>query len=448
MKIGIPVLCALVLACLGTPAAGDGWKLRDLVSFCAKYNCSGNGTPGPLTIDAAGHLFGSLREGGNRASGAVVEVLKFPGHNRWSLRTRYHFCALLSCRDGSMPNQAGLVVDTAGNLYGTTSNGGANDGGVFFKLSQPGTNRNWVLTVLYDFCSRNSACTDGGAPNGPLTYEGQAQGAPYDGVSPLYGTAFVLGSHRGGTVFSLTPGARGSWHEAVLFSFCGHNAYPLCPDGKQPTAVTLDGQGNLVGVAGGGPGADDAGVLFRLSPVEGEKAWSETVLHRFCSQANCADGTTPIGAPLLDQSGNMFGVTVLGGNTQCNGAGCGVLYKMTPEGDFSVLYDFCSLANCADGWAPTGTPIMDPNGVLFGTTSLGGAHHTDVLNAGGGTVFSFSGAALTTLYSFCAKSDCADGEFPIAGLVMDGAGNLYGPTQLGGSTGAGVVFQLQSPGSE
>jgi len=416
-----------------------------LAPLCVKYSCNGAANAGPLTIDQAGHLFGTLNAGGRRDRGSVFEVLKFPGHKRWSIRTLYSFCARLDCKDGADPTQAGVVADTAGNLYGTTYAGGAYDAGVFFKLSQQGSNRNWVLTVLYDFCSRNSACTDGGLPQGPLVHEGQAQGAAYDGVSPLYGTATAFGSHQGGTVFSLMPGTGTRWRETVLFSFCGDHAYPDCPDGKFPVGLGLDGQGNLIGVtAFGGQGATrDAGILFKLTPVSGEARWTGTVLHRFCPLAGCADGFQPIGAPVADAGGNIYGVTIAGGNAMCNGAGCGVLYKVTPQGHESVLYTFCSVGNCLDNSLPIGGPVIDANGVLYGTTARGGAWHTDVNSQGGGTVYSFSGSSLTTLYSFCKESSCTDGEYPVSGPTIDGAGNLYGPTQLGGPAGSGVVFQLQ-----
>jgi len=301
--------------------------------------------------------------------------------------------------------------------------------------------------VLYNFCSRNSSCTDGGNPIGPLVYQGQSAGLAYDGVSPLYGTAQFSGTNGQGTVFSLAPKpGHDKWRETVLYAFCAKRFGPHCNDGKQPYGLTMDADGNLIGVAAGAaPIGGQAGVLFKLTPVIGERRWTQTVIHTFCSLANCADGTSPSAAPYIDADGNLFGVTASGGNTQCGGDGCGTLYKIAPDGTETVLHDFCSLANCDDGVGPLGTPVADAGGVLYATTILGGPGKNDFSHVGGGTVFSFDGTSFATLQAFCSAASCTDGQNPREGVIIDTGGNLYGTTPGGGPQQTGEAFELLHP---
>src|SRR6185312_4917897 len=172
-----------------------------------------------------------------------------------------------------------LVIDVNGNLYGVTSFGGANGEGVAFELSPNADRTAWTFSILHNFCSVGGFnCTDGRtpAPNAGLTYSGAASGVLYDGVSPLYGTAYGGGGHGYGVIFELLPSeSRTSWTQNVLYSFC---AQASCTDGSYPAAAILvDGTGNLFGTtwSGGGHGQ---GAVFELSPTGGG-AWSETVLY-------------------------------------------------------------------------------------------------------------------------------------------------------------------------
>jgi uncharacterized repeat protein (TIGR03803 family) len=189
--------------------------------------------------------------------------------------------------------------------------------------------------------------------------------------------------------------------------------------------LIMDAAANLYGTTYHG-GTSGGGVVFKLAP-DG----TETVLYSFCSQFNCADGDHPSAGLIMDGAGNLYGTTYYGGTS-----GGGVVFKLAPDGTETVLYSFCSQSNCADGSDPEAGLIMDGAGNLYGTTSDGGGTF-------GGVVFKLApDGTETVLYSFCSQSGCADGSYPEAGLIMDGAGNLYGTTLGGGTSGTGVVFMV------
>jgi len=289
----------------------------------------------------------------------------------------------------------------------------------------------WAQTesVLYSFCAELN-CTDGAGP---------VAGVVFDQNGNLYGTT-EWGGNNGcyptscGVVFKLTP----EGHETVLYSFC---AQADCADGAQPAAgVIFDQDGNLYGTTLYG-GTHGNGVIFKLTP-----GGQETVLHSFCAWNGCADGGVPYAGLVLDQKGNLYGTTLRGGahnSALCESYGCGVVFKLTPEGKYRVLYSFCAQANCADGAQPLAGVVFDQEGHLYGTTSWGGAHVY-------GTVFTLGpNSKETVLYSFCTENNCADGQTPSAGLVLDQNGNLYGTTTTGGySGGFGTVFKLTPNGNE
>jgi len=252
-------------------------------------------------------------------------------------------------------------------------------------------------------------------------------------------------------VFGVLLGAAWAQTETVLFTFCEQQG--ICAQGAGPFAgVVFDQKGNLYGTTfHGGTGCEGfgCGVVFKLSPKD-----KETVLHTFCTQNNCADGEYPSGALILDQKGNLYGTTGLGGSLSCFGYGCGVVFKITPQGKETVLYSFCAQTNCPDGATPIAGLIFDQQGNLYGTTQGGGGY-------GAGVVFKLTPKGKeTVLYSFCAQGNCVDGARPTAGLVFDKKGNLYGTTVNGGAyqsetcytiyggDGCGVVFRLTPRGKE
>ncbi len=233
--------------------------------------------------------------------------------------------------------------------------------------------------------------------------------------------------------------------------------------GENPLGPLVQGvDGNLYGVAETGGNTNSicpategligagCGALFKVSP-----AGRLTILYEFCSLANCNDGAQPVGSLTLASNGNFYGVTLLGGkNNQ------GTVFKITPAGQLTTIYSFCSKANCTDGSWPVGGLVQGLNGSLFGVTTYGGAFNDSTCAlayhvVGCGTLFEISPAEqLTTLHSFCSQSSCSDGSVPEAGLTLGSDGNLYGTTYGGGSStvatcpqqGCGTVFRLPAFG--
>jgi len=313
-------------------------------------------------------------------------------------------------------SHAGLVKDSAGTLYGTTFYGGdTNLGeGTVFKLTPDGTK-----TTLYNF----TGGTDGGLP-AQLTM---------DAAGNLYGTTLQGGlvggcnSHGCGVIYKVVPDGT----ETVLYTFQGEN------DGANPQgALIFDGKGNLYGTTTGS-GANRVGTVFKFASDGKEK-----VLHAF---AGGSDGQLPTSGLVADKSGNLFGTTKLGGsNNDCDGFGkfgCGTIYEIAADGSESVVYVF---TGAGDGGQPIAGLLLDKAGNLYGTTEFGGLSG----GCGGygcGTVFKLSaGGKLSTLYTFTGTTD---GGQPVADLVSDAGGNLYGTTLFWGE-GYGVVFKLKPDGTE
>jgi uncharacterized repeat protein (TIGR03803 family) len=415
---------------------GAAWAQTETVlySFCAQ---GGNRcTDGAISfagvvLDQAGNVYGTAQYGGARGRGVVFKLTP-----KGKETVLYSFCALGggNCSDGQYPG-ANLVFDQKGNLYGTTTLGGAyNNGfchkgcGVVFKLSPEGKE-----TVLYRFCAQ-SGCTDGDEP---------VAGVVLDQAGNVYGTTAYGGAHNDvfcssgcGVVFKLSPEGK----ETVLYRFCAHNN---CLDGANPNGVVFDQKGNLYGTTllGGvnevcASGTEGCGVVFKLTPKS-----KETVLYSFCALGgeNCSDGQFPNAGLVFDQNGNLYGTTEFGGEHDT-----GTAFKLTPKGKETVLHSFCVQNNCTDGAAPFVGLVIDQKGNLYGTTYYGGANdHCDEGGGGCGGVFKITPKGKeTVLYSFCKQNGCTDGADPQAGLVFDQKGNLYGTTQYGGAHNDGVVFKL------
>jgi len=283
----------------------------------------------------------------------------------------------------------------------------------------PGTD---TETVLHSFCGPKN-CTDGRYPYAGLV----------DVNGTLYGTTSAGGVNGSGTVFSVDPGTGA---ETVLYSFCSETN---CADGASPWTSLLEANGTLYGTTSAG-GANSGGTVFSLDPGTG----TETVLYSFCSQTNCADGASPY-ASLIDVNGTLYGTTYFGGITGCYLGGCGTVFSFDPgTGTETVLYSFCSQTDCTDGDQPNGG-LVDVNGILYGTTSRGGAACNSGYNCG--TVFSVDPQAgtETVLHTFC--PNCGDGSTPMASLIAV-QGILYGTTEFGGAVSieGGTVFSLD-PGT-
>jgi uncharacterized repeat protein (TIGR03803 family) len=324
-------------------------------------------------------------------------------------------------------------MDVAGNLYGTTVQGGNGGRGVVFELVRNGDQ--WTYKKLYDFCQQDH-CNDGAGPSPGLTYHGAVSGALYDGSSSLYGATVVGGAQNGGVVFQLTPGQSGVWQEKILHTFA--------QDDWQPSNLLLDRSGRLFGTT-----AEQNGNVFELSP-NGD-SWDYRSIYEFCSQTDCIDGNYPSGSLVEDTDGALYGLTYAGGSPCNNPTGntnCGVVFKLTQHGRHwreTVLYSFCQQADCADGLTPSGALKLDAAGNLFGTTVYGGGND-GYYTYGGGTVFELAhGKRFRKLYSFCAVDKCADGAQPwnSSGLLITPQHNLIGDTTIGRSAGGGVLYELQ-----
>jgi len=256
-----------------------------------------------------------------------------------------------------------------------------------------------------------------------------------DSAGSLYGTTFLGGTNNAGTVFRVTPSQDGTvWTETVLYSFCSKYNGNSCLDGHNPRAgLVMDDAGNLYGTTEYG-GSSNQGIVFRLTPNHNPAAaWAETVIHGFDPWNG--DGAQPQAGLIIDQAGNLFGTNI------------DSVFQLSPNADHTawthtVLYRFCPQRNpCPDGTGSRAPLTMAAGGTLYGTTYQGGSSNQ-------GVVFSLSptGAGWTesVLYSFCAYANCADGNNPTTGLLMDSAGTLYGTTDWGG-TGIdryGVVYSL------
>jgi uncharacterized repeat protein (TIGR03803 family) len=369
--------------------------LTVLHSFkCPPEGCS---PQSDLLRDAAGNLYGTAAQGGN---GEVFKVT--------ATGTEKILHTFTGGADGGNP-RAGLIRDTTGNFYGTTYSGGASGDGIVFKLTGS------TLTVLHSFSG-----TDGAHPAAALIR---------DSTGNLYGTTFYGGgdvSCSCGTIFKIDP----TGTESVLYSFTGGT------DGKFPAGrLLLDPAGNLYGTASQGGivncgrfNLSGCGVVFKLDPTD-----QLTTPYTFSGNS---DGGQPQAGLIRDSSGNLYGTAFAAGdlNRICaQNNGCGVVFQLSPTGQQTVLHMF---SNGTDGANPAGDLIRDAAGNLYGTTKLGGGG----TSIGFGTLFEIqSGGGEVILHTFTGN---ADGGDPVAGLIRDSAGHLYGTTTAGGSATQGVVFRL------
>jgi uncharacterized protein (TIGR03437 family) len=327
--------------------------------------------------------------------------------------TVYSFCVDSTCSDGDQP-AAGLVQATDGNFYGTTVYGGAIGNGTVFKITPGGT-----LTTLHSFSQ-----LDGIQPSTALV---QATNGEFYGTTSDFGAEL----NSRGTIFEITP----SGALTTLYS-C---SYLNC---SMPSALVQATDGDLYGTAI--DGGYSAGTVFKIAPTG-----TLTTLYSFCSQfasGGCPDGDVGITSTSLIQGtdGDLYGTTLQGGAGTCliagTNYGCGTVFKITPSGSLTTLYSFCSQSGCTDGNSPYGALVQATNGDLYGTTG-GGTN-------GYGTIFKITpGGTLTTLYSFCPKAGCMDGNSPYGALVQATNGNFYGIAGGGGANGEGTIFEIAPSGT-
>jgi uncharacterized repeat protein (TIGR03803 family) len=384
-----------------------------LHNFCSRHRCADGSKPyySTLIFDSAGNLYGTTLQGGDSGYGTVFQLVP-NADGTWTEAVLYSFAGnTFGTGDGASPF-GGLIFDATGNLYGTTAGGGAYSYGTVFELA-PNAGGAWTETVLYSFT--------GGNDSGPT------DSLIFDGAGNLYGTTTGLSpgnacdsDYNCGTVFELTPNMDGTWTETVLHKFISDGK-----DGWWPYAgVILDSAGNLYGTTFYG-GAHDVGTVFQLSPSAGG-AWTEKILP--------VNPAHPIGGLTLDGAGDLYGT----------GAGYGsggIAFELIPGSNGKwkgkTLYTFTY-----DG-QPQANLIFDAAGHLYGTTTQGGGTHYygSVFRLAHGTKGKWTEK---TLHSF--NRNGKDGYYPYSSLVFDGAGNLYGTTELGGDhngrSPGGTVYEI------
>jgi uncharacterized repeat protein (TIGR03803 family) len=424
----LEIACILFAFCVSTAIASPAQMLTALHSFTG-YPSDGAGLDSALSRGSDGNYYGTTSAGGDNCSpygcGTVFKIT--PDGTETII---YSFCSQLNCADGEGPYGA-LVQAPDGNFYGTT-NSGADGGGTFFKITPSGT-----LTTLYSFCSQHN-CADGRSPNGVvLATDGNFYGVTSGGGS---NNNCTLGC---GTIFKITPGGT----LTTLYVFCSENNN--CPDGYNAWGLIQGRDGNFYGATGhGGASGNDCGglgcgTIFKMTP-----GGTLTTLYSFCPLGNCRleapDGQIPNGKLLQANDGNFYGTTTEGGANQvgfCAEFGCGTIFKITPNGDLTTLYSFCSQNNCVDGWNPSAAPVQAADGNLYGVTYAGGTSR--YCDYGCGTIFKITpSGTLTTLYSFCSSNGCPDGLLPNAALVPAPGGNFYGTTDGDGGSNYGTAFRF------
>jgi uncharacterized repeat protein (TIGR03803 family) len=363
----------------------------ETVLYSFTGGADGSEPNGPLLRDSAGNLYGTTQSGGTGVGGAPGYGVLYKLDPSGQETILYSFSVWA---DGAYPS-SGLIRDSAGNLYGTTSSGGASGYGVVYKLGVAGGE-----TVLYSFSGGN----DGGTPFGGLTL---------DAAGNLYGNASD-GAAGYGVVYKVDQAG----HETVLHTFTGGD------DGGGPAGGLIrSSAGNIYGATYSG-GPSQQGVVYKL-----DAAQHETVL---CSFLSPADGGEPGAGVIRDSAGNLYGTTLYGGALDA-----GTVYKVDAGGHETVLYTF---KGGADGANPLAGVIEDQAGNFYGTTELGGT-------GGGGTVYKLDPAGNeTVLYNFSFYPNV--GAFPEAGVTRDAEGNLYGTALLGGTGNSGIVFKLDAAGNE
>jgi uncharacterized repeat protein (TIGR03803 family) len=389
----LAVTFAISAACgFALPQIGRGQSFTTLHYFTG--GTDGGAPAAALTQANDGYLYGTTTQGGAIGKGTVFQVVA-----NGTITTLFSFSGGL---DGST-SWSRLIQAGDGKLYGTTMQGGGQGAGTIFQITTAG-----VLTTLYNFGS-NPSGTDGGFPYSGLVVANNGS---------LYGTTAHGGFNGNGTVYEISTGGGYS----SLYSFSALNNYTNA-DGCQPWASLMQASdGTLYGTTvQGGASTFNYGTVFRITT-----SGAFVAVHSF---SGGVDGGRPIAGLIQASDGNMYGAATVGGVN-----GDGTIFRVTPDGSFTILHSFSR----KDGICPNAALIQASDGNLYGTTSQGGSHAS-------GTVFRITtGGTLATLYNFGALDRNGlntDGASP-KGLVQTSDGKLYGTTALGGVHGAGTVFGL------
>lgn len=375
------IFCVVLIA-----MATTAWAQTE--SILHSFTCAATDGCSPyagVTLDSSGNIYGTTLTGGTNGVGTVF---KLTPSGVFSLVHSFDYTG----SDGFVP-YAGVTLDSGGNIYGTTYEGGTIGFGAVYKITPSGTE-----SLLYSF----TGGTDGSYPQSVLVF---------DKSGNLYGTTSYGGAYGWGTVFKIS----GSGTFSVLYGFTG------ATDGGNPgTNLVLDSSDNLYGITTSG-GAYTFGTVFKVTP-----SGTESVLYSF--NANGKDGFYPFYGVARDPSGNLYGTTGRGGSI-----GVGTIFEVKSSDTESILHSF---KGGTDGIFPVGQVVLTSK-ALYGVTHYGGTFDL-------GTIFEITTSGETNLHAFA--SNGTDGYFPLSGLAIDSSGNLYGTTTQGGSGpcegGCGAVFKL------
>lgn len=394
-------LSVVVASACEASTAKAQYTLATLATFNDFFTTGGNPYAG-LIIDGAGDLYGTTYDGGVNGYGTVFKVANDANH---TLSTVISF----NSTTGANPF-GGLITDATGNLYGTTQFGGPSGNGTVFKLAN---DPNHTLTTMASFNNANGA--------------NPAANLLIDAGGNLYGTTRFGGVSGQGTVFKVANDANHTLSTLVSFDYFTNGADPQAD-------LIADAAGNLYGTTSVG-GVHGVGTVFKMA---NDANHTLSILASF----NGANGSVPHAGLIADAAGNLYGTTEQGGDLTLNGgAGYGTVFRVANDANhtLSTLAKF----NGTNGYYPEAGLIADGAGNLFGTTEYGGA-------SADGTVFEVANDAshsLSTLFSF----NGTNGAGPTAGLITDTVGNLYGTTYTNGNItlrtdtvyfGGGTVFEL------
>jgi hypothetical protein len=405
MRSWLAGLAAAAATLIGMHAASAA-TVTPIYSFCSVNKCADGAQPSsPVTVGANGLLYGTT---GLPGTGTEVLYRLYPVKTGYKQKIMHTFCYDVNkpnCPDGQNP-VGRVVVDPHGNVYGLTFSGGVDNQGVFYTVSPKGKYK-----VLFKFCRNN--CNGGYAPFKGVTYFGAESGLPYDGTSPLY--AFT---DAGSSVVRFSQNGN-KWAFTALVTLPQITNLVTNTDGTSFFATTSE---------------NSLGSLYKLTPTEGQDTLTATKLYDFCTN-KCKEGSIPGTFSINPATGDLWGATNLGSDNN-QGAiwkspapdhtSVDEVYAFCPTKSCTTGYSVGS--NDLDAQAPTGPTYGTSQG---GGSGIGGPPWQFL---GGGTIFQVaSDGTYSVVYNFCPVEFCRDGYTPISGLTPDGHGHYFGVTQLGGN---------------
>jgi uncharacterized repeat protein (TIGR03803 family) len=334
-----------------SPDGSGGWTETVLYNFCSESNCADGANPtySYVTFDGQGNLYGTAYAGGANGYGVVYKLT--PGQSGWTETVLYSFA---NSPDGANPVN-GVLLDTAGNLYGTTFSGGSTGNGTVYELTSSGGK--WTDKVIANISS---------------TYSGLTM----DAKGNIFGTTYRA-------VFKMVPNGKGGWNLSKIFTF------PKAGTNPNGTPV-VDGAGNVYGTTFAG-GANNEGMVYKLIP--GTTGWTEQVLHSFSTETS-----SPLAGLAIDSAGNLYGTTSVGGLH-----GDGTVFELAPSSNGGYSYKTLQAFTGDDGNKAYSSMIL-AGGYLYGTTYKGGL-------PGDGVVFAVNpNPTVTTTTLTCSPNPSNQGE--------------------------------------